>query len=79
MSEAEQEWLDWAVLGGGTIEVPLQDACNPALLSLIAKGYLAPAGSDVTGHSLRYTLTEKHDFRSGVKCGPGRLPDGLRD
>ena len=78
MTEAEQDWLDWAAIAGGILEVPWSRASDPALLSLISKGYLVPIPAG-EGASLRYALAGDYEAPPGVIVRSGPSSDEMND
>lgn len=67
MTEPEQAILDWAVIGGGIVDIPLSDAGDTALLALISAGFLTVSASQPNEGSIRYELTEQSGFHTGSR------------
>ena len=73
MNDAEQELLDWAVLGRGVLDVPISNASDEAVLALMSSGLMKQAEDQPSPDFIRYELTEAAGFNRKVGLRP--LPD----
>lgn len=58
MNDAQRELLDWAIIGGGVLDVPLARAADEPLLALIAAGFLKAADQQPDPSVIRYAVTD---------------------